>query len=368
MSLNQKEKILVVDDEEILRYLLATKLEEEGFEVQTAKNGIECLEMLQKFNPDLVILDINMPIMDGITTAKEIRKLKSFTKTPIIFLTGVGSIDSLRVGFEAGGDEYLNKPINADELLIRINAMLRMHKAEMEAEQLSRNFHYLLVQDFLNYSTAVKIPLTMLADESLGPINDQQKEMLNLAIRALDENIQLLQETAFLTKLDSKNIAINKTPTNFIDLIKEVLNKLMPQFRRKELNILLNLPESDLILDLDREHFKQTLLLLFNYILDKAYQKCNIHIGVNLSDNKSINNRVEFFVKSKCEILDEEEMILLLDKYEQARLNKISYGKNLSLTICKLIIEAHNGKFWCEQGDNDANYFKFSIPYNQNEK
>lgn len=368
MNPEQKDKILVVDDEEILRFLLATKLEEEGFAVQTAKNGYECLEVLQKFHPDLIILDINMPMMDGIETTKEIRKIKAFEKTPIIFLTGVGSIDSLRVGFEAGGDEYLNKPINADELLIRIHAMLRMHRAEIEAERLSKNFHYLLVQDFLNYSTAIKIPLAMLADESLGPMNEQQKEVLALAIKALDENIQLLQETALITKLDSKKIAINKTPTNFTEILKEVISKFTSQIKRKEINIIYSLPEKELILDLDQEHFKQTIYLLFSYLIDKSNQKSDIHIGIISDEEKSNNNRVEFFIKSKGEKLSDEEMSLILDRYEQARLNRISLGKNLSLTICKLIIEAHNGKFWCEYGDDEANYFKFSIPYGLNEK
>lgn len=367
MDVTHKDKILIVDDEEILRYLLSTKLEEEGYEVKAAKNGLECLETLQHFNPDLIILDINMPLMDGIATAKEIRKLKPFTKTPIIFLTGVGSIDSLRIGFEAGGDEYLNKPVNVDELMIRINALLRMHRAEMEVEQLSKHFHFLLVQDFLNYSTAVKIPLTMLVDESLGPINEQQKEVLNLAIKALDENIQLLQETALLMKLDPKKIAINKTPTNLTALIKDTTHKLIPQLKHKDLNFVNQLPENDITLELDQEHIRQTIYLLFNYIIDKAHPKSNIQLWINLNDSK-VNNHpaIEFIIKTNSNPISEEEMYLMLDRYEQARLNRVSYGKNLSLTICKLIIEAHNGKFWCECKEGDANYFKFSFPMNLN--
>ncbi|RCK73972.1 MAG: DNA-binding response regulator KdpE [Ignavibacteriae bacterium] len=362
----KKDKILVVDDEEILRFLISTKLEEAGFEVETASNGVDSLQKLPTFQPDLIILDINMPLMDGISTAVEIRKDKSFSRVPIIFLTGAGSTESLRTGFEAGADEFLFKPINADELLIRIHALLRMHKAEVEAENLSRNFHYLLVQDFLNYSTAVKLPLTMLLEESLGPLNEQQKEIINLAIKALDENIKLLQETALITKMDPAKIAISRQPKNFIRILNENIEKLNHLIKKKNITLIKNIPSDEISVELDEEHIRQTLFLLLNFIVERVPSKGDIHLGVMLNDNDSgKQNILEFYVKVSAETISDEELNLLIDRYEQAKLNKISMGKNLSLTICKLIIEAHNGKFWCESKE-DGHYFKFSIPINSN--
>lgn len=364
MDSAEKDKILIVDDEEILRFLISSKLEEAGFKVDTASNGMICLQKLPAFQPDLIILDINMPLMDGISTAIEIRKNKSFSKIPIIFLTGADSTDSVRAAFEAGADEFLSKPINADELLIRINALLRMYRAEVEAENLSRKFHYLLIQDFLNYSTAVKLPLIMLAEESLGPLNEQQKEIVNLAIKALNENIQLLQETALFIKLDPTKIAINRKPQNIIKLINENIQKFDILIDKKNIVLYTDFPSDELILEIDEEHIKQSLFLLLNYVIERVPSRSNIHLEVSLMDGLSGEEKYfKFSIKDSSEPISEDEINLLIDRYEQARWNKISMEKNLSLTICKLVIEAHNGKFWCESKE-DGNYYNFSIPMN----
>lgn len=122
-------KILLVDDDPDILEFLSYNIRQAGFEVETGENGIEALEKLKTFKPDLIILDVMMPEMDGIETCEEIRKLPDFDDTIIAFLTARGEDYSQIVGFDSGADDYITKPIKPKVLLSRLNALLRRKNA-----------------------------------------------------------------------------------------------------------------------------------------------------------------------------------------------------------------------------------------------
>ena len=124
-------KILIVDDEALLVKGIRFNLQNEGYEVITGSNGLEALELVQNQNPDLVILDVMMPEMDGLTACTKIRE---FSDVPIIMLTAkTDDMDKL-IGFDLGVDDYLTKPFNILELKARIRALLRRAAAKTENE------------------------------------------------------------------------------------------------------------------------------------------------------------------------------------------------------------------------------------------
>ena len=120
-------KILVVDDEDLLVKGIRFNLQNDGYEVITGSNGLEAVQAVQTQSPDLVVLDVMMPEMDGLTACSKIR---SFSNVPIILLTAkVADMDKL-IGFDNGADDYLTKPFNILELKARIRALLRRSGAE----------------------------------------------------------------------------------------------------------------------------------------------------------------------------------------------------------------------------------------------
>ncbi len=124
-----KTKILIIDDEKDVREILKFNISNAGYKVYTAKNGIEGIEKVKQKNPHLIILDVMMPKMDGYETCLEIRKLHKQQKTIIIFLSARGEDYSQIAGFEAGGDDYITKPVNPEILLSKIKALLKRYKA-----------------------------------------------------------------------------------------------------------------------------------------------------------------------------------------------------------------------------------------------
>jgi len=115
-------RVLVVDDEQRIVNFLSTKLKASGYEVLTANNGIQGLEQAQAQEPDLIVLDLLMPKMDGLEMLKELR---SFSAVPVIILTAKGADTDRIKGLQLGADDYLPKPFNPDELVARIEAIRR---------------------------------------------------------------------------------------------------------------------------------------------------------------------------------------------------------------------------------------------------
>lgn len=124
MSQN-KYKILLVDDEEDIIEFLTYNLEKEGYSVVTAGNGIEAIKKARKEKPDMILMDVMMPEMDGMTAVQEIRKMPGLEETIIVFLTARSEDYSQIAGFDAGGDDYVAKPVKPKVLMSRIKALLR---------------------------------------------------------------------------------------------------------------------------------------------------------------------------------------------------------------------------------------------------
>ena len=127
-------KILLVDDEPDILEIVGYNLKNEGYQVYTANNGLEALKSAKKITPNLILLDIMMPEMDGIETCEKIRAIKSLENTLIAFLTARNEDYSQVAGFDAGADDYITKPIKPKVLISKVKSLLRRLKAESQED------------------------------------------------------------------------------------------------------------------------------------------------------------------------------------------------------------------------------------------
>jgi DNA-binding response OmpR family regulator len=129
--MNPRERILIIEDEKPMRTALADLLAAEQFRILTATNGEEGLEKALAEKPDLILLDVMMPRLDGFAVCAELRRLN--VQTPLLFLTAKGMVQDRVAGLNAGGDDYLVKPFSTDELIARVRALLRRSRHEQSA-------------------------------------------------------------------------------------------------------------------------------------------------------------------------------------------------------------------------------------------
>ncbi len=128
-----RERILLIEDEPDLAEVLQYNLEKEGFEVETARRGDTGLEAIRRGSPDLVLLDLMLPGMDGLELTRLLKRDTGTARVPIVMLTARGEEVDRIVGLELGADDYISKPFSPREVVLRVKAVLRRHQPEPEA-------------------------------------------------------------------------------------------------------------------------------------------------------------------------------------------------------------------------------------------
>jgi len=152
-------KVLVVDDEIDILEFIQYNLKKEGYAVYLAHNGQEALDEARKIKPDLILLDVMMPVLDGIETCKQIKTDPDLAKTFVVFLTARSEEYSELAGFNAGADDYISKPIKPRVLLSRINAILRRKSKEVVDSKITVGDIVIDRETFLAYKNGVKVQL-----------------------------------------------------------------------------------------------------------------------------------------------------------------------------------------------------------------
>lgn len=143
-------RILIVEDDVELRQLFARVLEKNGYQVETTEDGAEALKILGRGYVDLIISDIMMPVMDGNALVRALRD--DGVKTPVLMITAKSTLDDMREGFLSGTDDYMVKPVNVNEMVLRVGALLR--RARMLSERRQKIGETLLECDSLTVSRA----------------------------------------------------------------------------------------------------------------------------------------------------------------------------------------------------------------------
>jgi two-component system alkaline phosphatase synthesis response regulator PhoP len=147
MDNKQKRRILIVDDDSDIQELLSYNLRKEGYEVKTAGDGKDAVAKAAEFRPDLILLDVMMPEMDGIETCRELRINSDLDETMIAFLTARGEDYSQIAGFEAGADDYISKPVKPRVLVSRVNALMRRKSGSDEVPAANQHGDIIIDQE-----------------------------------------------------------------------------------------------------------------------------------------------------------------------------------------------------------------------------
>ena len=211
MSVQKVHRILVVDDESDVTELLEYKLEQEGYRVETLNDPLACIAKVREFEPELVLLDIMMPELSGIQLCRIIRADPVTKEIPIIFLSARGEVEDRIKGLEAGAEDYISKPFNTNELLLRISKMLRRSGSRSEPAGKSRieiagvvideDLHQLTVDGKNVILTATEFRLLKLLMERKGRVQSRDHLLVNvwhydtdIETRTVDTHVRRVRE------------------------------------------------------------------------------------------------------------------------------------------------------------------------------
>jgi len=326
-------KILIVDDVKVNTQLMASILNEMGYQTRELTNGADAVELVNKEEFDLVLLDIMMPGIDGIETCRQIKKDQKHNDLPIIFLSAKNDSDSILSGFEAGGQDYLTKSYNNEELLARIKTHLELrenkHKLSIAHQELA-NLDTIKT-DFLRVVTQkLKLPLNNILKTThlLKELVDS-KELMSY-ISMLDSSAKDLEKFSATAlhitnlKLYKKDLVYHKI---FIkELIEQSLFQLSNAIVLKKLNI--EIGDADNQITVQGDH--NLLMLGFSKLIETLIDRYPDGSDISLSSNET-GKEIEIIIQCTCaESKEEKNQILKQD------------NQNLEIILAKLIFELHS--------------------------
>ena len=361
-----KTKVLIVDDDSRNLRILEEILSDD-FEVEEAVNGSEALEKASQFMPDIILLDIMMPDIDGLEVCKRIRENKNLSFIKIILVSGKARQDEKMEGYEAGADDYITKPFDDDELLVKVKVFAKLKFSE-EINQLKTNF-----LDLMSHETGT--PLNAIVGFSSLLKNEPgfteevyaSLEHINKAGKSLAEKINRI---LFLSSLKQKS-AREQMLVPVKDIIAGSLISIDAEKHHKGIQINTSILEPGSNPTIENATVMgcyNNLVKALSYIFENAveFSKDNgeVTIAINLSDDSRVCN-IE--IKDDGPGISGDLAEKLFEEFNIPSILNHNSGLGISLAISKLIIDMHNGTISVKNNDDLGATFIVSLPLVSNE-
>jgi signal transduction histidine kinase len=353
--------VLVVDDNEQNRALAKATLEVEDYEVLLAESGQRALELVESRTPDCVLLDVRMPGMDGPETCRRLRALPGGKEVPVLFLTASRDVDVFEAALAAGGDDFLTKPVQTTELVLRVQAALRMRELDvknreyfelvrrqrddlMRLQLQKERLMAFVVHDLKNpVSTVDLLAQVLQRDKKLGPDARETADSIRIEVLNL---MRLILNLLDISKSEEGALTISAAPVSLPALVQTLLEGLDVRARAKEIAL------SQEIEALDIQADKDLLRRVLENLLDNALRYAPKASRVTVT-TRSHPGEVELRIADQGHGIPPEMRESIFDRFVQLEHKDRAApraGRGLGLTFCRLAVEAQGGRIYVEDG------------------
>lgn len=345
MSLFQtdfSETILIIDDQKQNLQLLSTLLNAVGHEVITATSGQQAFELLATHTPDLILLDVLMPEMNGIDVCRKIKEDLRWKDLPVIFLSAADDKNLIVEALESGGVDYVTKPFNKAELLARVHTHLALRRAREELRHLAEDKDELLgilTHDFGNHLTGIHLNATVL-EKQLDAVPAPYAPLVVNIARSTE--LMTAFVTEFLANQSAERIQIEVEPFDLRAFLVEVAKRYAVVAGAKKITLISELPEHPIPAFADED----ALSLVLDNLLSNAVKFSPIEKTVTLTAGVGPHEWVDITIRDEGPGFIAEDQEKMFRRY--ARLSAWPTSgepsTGLGLFIVKRLVEAMNGR------------------------
>jgi len=342
---SKRDHILVVDDSPDNLFLVQTILEEEGYEISLAEDGRVALEQIEVALPDLVLLDVMMPEMDGFEVTKRIRENAKLPFMPILLITAFDQ-PSVVKGLDSGADDFIRKPVEVDELLARVRSLLRLKRAIDEREQIARqreDFVSWMTHDLRTPIVAAERMLMLFQQGALGELSAGMQEAIATMARSNRNLLAMVNTLLEVYRYEAGRKNLYFSPVKVEEVIEEVIQELAPLADEKNLSLTFNMAEK---VNTKVVGDRLELHRVFTNLIGNAIKFTDTgSVEVRLSNRPNASNPNTFWTvievqDTGCGISPEDQK-MLFERFRQGS-HKRS-GSGLGLHLSKRIVETHYG-------------------------
>ncbi|HEX5060868.1 MAG TPA: response regulator [Kofleriaceae bacterium] len=352
--------VLVVDDNAENRALAEATLEDEGYRVVLANDGEQAVAAFTRESPECILMDIRMPVLDGIGACERIRALPGGEAVAIIFLTAQRDVETFDRALAAGGDDFITKPFRPSELVVRVQTALRLRRIAAERSELfaqikqqrdqlqrlqlqKEQFAAFLVHDLKNPVNSIELQAQIVARDATaaertkraaGSIQQETRALLRMITNLLD-----------IAKADEGRLAPTRQGVDAEKLIRTVFDELAPRAASAEVTLETDASGTELMVDPDLMH--RVVANLVENAIRHAPDGTAIKVSATRADG-----HIELRIADAGPGVPAEARDKIFERFESGSTGRLNRG--LGLAFCKIAIEAHGGRIWVEDGSPGA--------------
>ena len=337
-------RILVVDDDPRVQDTIAAQLYPEGYDLLFKSSGVEALKHIDELNPDVILLDLMMPGMNGFDVCSRLRHSDQYRRVPIIMVTALDDIDYLVTGLDTGADEFISKPVDGAELRARVRSMLRIkHQYDEldQALQMRELFSRMIVHDMRNpLSSILLYSQVMQRKLQLPPDQMNQVEMIqNEALRLG----KLFDDMLILSRMQRGRLVLRQQVADLGTILSELTQKHLRSATSQNIQLLLEKPDGECNMVVDGALVQR----MFDTLIGNAVKFTGAGSKVTVKLTTSNRGTVQC---ARLEVADEGPAVpaLMLEQlFVQLEQNDMYYpdrpNTGIGLAFCRMVAEAHSG-------------------------
>ncbi len=361
MDDNKNNLVLIVDDNYKNLQLLGNVLRSENLEIAVATNGQQAIQIAKEILPDLILLDIMMPGIDGYQVCETLKKEPSTNEIPIIFLTAKTESEDIIKGLSLGAVDYITKPFNTQELLIRVKTHLRLQNTtnELKIRNAEKDkFFSIIAHDLKNPFITMLGFSSMLVTDYYDFSDEERISFIKEMEGVAKKSYELLDNLLQWSRSQTGRLEYNPLAFNLFDIVKNTVELLEPQAKAKDI-IITNLVPEFVPIYSDMEMIRTVI----RNICSNAIKFTKNHGTIFLS-TKEDDNFVKLSIKDNGVGMDDNTLkgLFNITIHNSKKGTNNESGTGLGLILCKEFVEKNNGKINVHSKPDEGTEFIVSLP------
>lgn len=371
-------KVLIVDDNKENIDLIAYFLKPQNYQILTAFDGVEALEIIEHDQPDIILLDIMLPKMDGFQVCERIKKDRKTQFIPIIMITALKELKDKIRSLEVGADDFISKPFENVELLTRVKSLLRIknyhdeiQKKNSELEQKNKTLlrldrfkdelNHHIVHDMKNPLFVIQGNLQMMSmaiEQAASPI---LKKYVDRIDRSTQNLLRMVLNLIDISKIEDGKMELNHELVNVNELVDKCIHRFKDYPENQGKDFKLDLADGGSTLKIDSSVMERVFDNLISFAVANVPDDGKIEIG-----SKRVNKSIEYSIHDFGQQIPMKYSDEMFNKFSQIEIKKEGFrvGRGLGLTFCKLAVEAHGGTLSFDPDNKVGNRFILNLPGN----
>lgn len=356
--MSHKPVVLVVDDEAVNFDVIEILLFREGYDLHYRNSGKSAIAELSEIKPDIIMLDVMMPEMDGIEVCQQIKNLKQWQHIPIIIITALSDKEDLARCLDIGADDFISKPINSAELRARTRSMLRIkfqHDRIQETMRSHEEMMQTIVHDLRNPLVGI-----LLGCESLKSLDMSAKALqrIDRISKTADQMHHLIDDILTIGRIEANKLVLDLTELDLVEIIKSVTVDFEAIALSREVQLLSEFSVETARIFGDIHIVRRLISNLIDNAIKFSPQKSSIIIKVDrLPENSDRGDLIKIQVIDCGSGVSPEQTQVIFKKYEVGDILVGVSQIGLGLSFCKMAVEAHNGSISVTNNHSEGSIF-----------